>query len=300
LIVVVSSSISGGGVVRVFKISVALISIYNINFIIYSFGMPSFEFLIGWDEYEALGVHSGYLQLNNQNIASLIFISPFLISYFLIKGVKNLTRTDLLVMIFLIVNILISGRRALLFITLLAIPMTYILLSIVKGDKLISLRNIKRTLFVMVLIYCLIELYLGVFEFDQKSLLDRLTFQNSESDGLIKRVDGSIYLINEAYKHNIFFGMGGGGLPFEIKYILILNQTGLIGSFIYMTLLALMPIRIIFLIKKRKLYNNFEVPLIVGYISFLIGDAINPLSGSFDFMWMLFTPIFLIYHALRK
>jgi hypothetical protein len=285
---------------KIFKIIVIVITLYNVNFICHKLGMPSFDFLTGWDEYEAIGIHPGYVQLNNQNIGSLIFIAPFLISLFIIKGLKKLTYFDYLIIIFIALNIILSGRRALLFTSLLAIPLTYIVLAILNRKIFIKKIKLSILLYIPILIVGFIILYFNILGFDQNNLIDRIMFRNTESHGLDFRLSKSIQLIEDAYLQNILIGVGGGGIGFEVKYIMVLNQTGLIGLAIYIFLLTSALFKIISLIKSHKICIDIGIPLVVGYMSFILGDAINPLSGSFDFMWMLFVPILATHLASKK
>ena len=143
----------------------------------------------------------------------------------------------------------------------------------------------------MILISSLFASFYFIFEIDLELLIERLTFAGDQAEGVNYRTENSTRLLSEMLNHNIFFGTGGGSLPFEVRYVKVLHESGIVG----LSLILFLSISIVWvmlrIMKRSPESKKIGIPILVGYISFLIGEFTNPFFGSFDYMWMMFLPV---------
>ncbi|MEN6414760.1 MAG: hypothetical protein ABFC84_18640 [Veillonellales bacterium] len=279
------------------------IALYNINYVLYGMGYLHIPQLIDLDMGQAVGLHAGYVQLTAHNIGSLMFLFPFLFSGMAITrggyfaGVPKWFLT--LVLIMCLITVFLSGRRMLWLITIIA-PLLYF--GIIEfGTKSIAKFKFKQVLplFIVGIIIVLGQyLFFETGGWDLDNFIERLTFSGEQAQGYDYRINSIDSLMNDM-RDCLFFGTGGGSPAFEVTFMQVFHETGIIGLPIFIGLFLWVYFQIFRLIKQKK--GNIEqgIPLLIGGICFFLGMFSNPYYSSFDFMWSLFLPLAYVNVYLR-
>lgn len=272
-----------------------VVSIYNINYYLYGIGARHIAFLTTLDAGQMLGIHLGYTQLTAHNIGSLIFLIPFVFSGILINKDKNFagysTKFTIFVLLVSIFAAFLSGRRMLWIILGLMAIIYYFAIIISKSGRIRNKQLIKLIIFVGIVLLSIQIIFFIKSGWDYQSFLDRLTFSGDQGEGVLYRAYTAKDMIAEVYKSNLFFGTGGGNPAFEMTFIQIFNETGVVGISVFIGLFLWAFTKIIILIRNKKGKKEQGIPLLVGSICFFISMWSNPYFSSFDFMWTLFLPI---------
>lgn len=282
--------------------SIVLIMFIANNFIDLPFNIngiaKSQDFSIYWDK--------GYFELNSMNLAtifySFIFVQTLL---FLPNDLFNNTKKkkNFIILIILGIIILISSRRAFWLVSLLSPFIIYSIYYLI-GIKII---NLKKSIYILTSICLAIFIFLKL-SFNNERIIKEFksSFEintNIESKDL--RAQQYHALINE-WKNNIIIGKGLGSsskaiirdpkMPwsYELTYIAILFQTGILGFSIYLISTLWIVYISIKICKKDKQYSPILIPQITALICFLLINFTNPYLLKFDYLWVLFLPIFSI------
>jgi len=114
----------------------------------------------------------------------------------------------------------------------------------------------------------------------------------------------------QGWKANPLLGAGlGAGVPqvvrnsdrpweYELQYVLLLYQIGVIGILVYGAGLAWIYREAKKLVMSGSPLGVHIVPVLVGMTSFLIANATNPYLQTFGHLWTLFIPVALINSSL--
>jgi hypothetical protein len=137
-------------------------------------------------------------------------------------------------------------------------------------------------------------------DFDYEQFFERLTFSGEQGKGYDYRVDTINYMVDDVINKGIFLGTGGGTPAFEVTFIQIFHETGIIGLLLFVSLFLWVYYKIIKIIKFKNSNIEQGVPLLIGSICFFIAMGSNPYYGSFDFMWIIFLPIVFINSNLLQ
>lgn len=238
-----------------------------------------------------LGLHEGYMHITTENITSLFFIVPYLITLQFRKdgnGINNwVTKLSLFLTFSLAVS---SGRRAL----WLCIMMTPFII-LVMSFFLSSVRQIKTRYknFTYVLFF------MGIFgiafiatsdEMNIPTLVHLKEAFSAEDERSIQKV----FLVNSFLDYPFFgsgFGVGAGYQRsenrvwlYELTYHQLLFNFGLIGTLLLLFLYGSFFYLIIDNFKKNRPKDIIPFGILVGIVSFAIGAYSNPYFGSFDFL----------------
>lgn len=247
--------------------------------------------------------NEGYVKFTLPNVASMIFLIPFLICYFMSE---RFSFRILIGLMGLGVLVLLSGRRALL-VTVFAGPFIAYILTI--GSK-----SSYRSNFTKVIVIAAIFTFFGLFFYSlyPDYLIDKMSsimnFQDNASN--LERVWQFDSLMTGFWQAPIF-GNGAGAVAsyvrtpdmpwaYELFYVSMLFQYGLLGCAVYLWGVALL---LAFLIKHVRIKgrSSFEFYYLAGFISFLLATATNPYLAKFDYMWVIFIPVALLnFSSTRK
>lgn len=163
---------------------------------------------------------------------------------------------------------------------------------------------------IIFLIIFVVLALLKVFDFKvfYSMILEGFDFSgnNSTDLGAMIRADQFSLLI-KSWKEKPFFGWGYGSVsqyiirsdetPFiyELSYIALLFQTGIVGFAIYMSLIFWIFYKF-YKLRNRvdPEMNKFNVSILVGLTTFLLANATNPYLYAFDHMWTLFYPLLIL------
>ncbi len=274
-----------------------VISVYNINYYLYSIGLPHLNLLVNLDMGQRIGIHSGYVQLTAHNIGSLFFLIPFLFSGLSITNGKRgrfVGFSPIFLKFVILLGVFasfLSGRRMLWLVIGMMFIMYYLSIRISNSSRVTLKQMVKVIVGIGSVIFAIQFTFFKKIGFDYKSFIDRLTFSGDQAEGTIYRITKMKDMATEVYEKNIFLGTGGGSPAFEMTFIQTYHETGLIGLTIYLGLFLWTFLMIIFLLRKRIGRKESGIPILVGSFSFFLSIWSNPYFGSFDFMWALFLPI---------
>jgi O-antigen ligase len=78
---------------------------------------------------------------------------------------------------------------------------------------------------------------------------------------------------------------------YELSYLALLFQIGLIGSLIYLSALLWTFIKSIRVVRTIPKSAAMILPPLVGLTCLLIANATNPYLAKFDYLWTIFLPV---------
>ena len=251
-----------------------------------------------------------YLLFTLPNVASMIFLLPFMLVEFMVK--KNVkTAFILLVSICLMA---ITGRRAIFVIVMVGIIIGFIYLNhIVKQGR----RKIIKAAFLILPLAVLISFFIlrGVnfnFEMLDEQLTSIMNFSSDDSNLERKYQFDALW---QGIINHPFIGNGAGAVAsyirsetqpwtYELFYIALVFQYGIPIFLLYLFGVIYLIYYLLKLIKDKSLdvqFRSFTLCLTSGLICFLIANATNPYLAKFDFMLVIFLPAAIVnYYKLNR
>lgn len=270
--------------------------------VICAYVLADYGFGLGWlsqevldDMYLQIGVHTGYVQMNNVNIGMLSFIVPYLLSRVIIETEKS--RKMLLVCLAIaMLAATLASRRMVLAVFFVAPVIAYVFSALAGRTE----SNIKARVvgfYLIATIACLgtywvvSSLVPAMGEGFVSRVFDILK-NDAESERQIQHA-----ALLKGFEETYIWGSGFGGLTdvirsderpwtYELTYSRMLFNSGVIGIvflatfYIYYVLAVIKKIR-------YSIHGNIYIPLMVGFFSVLIASASNPYLSSFDFVFAL-------------
>lgn len=264
------------------------------------------------------GKYDASIQLADPSVTSLMYLIPYVFSYYILRiNEKDSFNRKYVILALALTTIamVISGRRALILNTLIAPVLLFLIVRFSKlnSDFKIKLSIYKQTgamlvLFAITLIAlvqfnllnfdALQENFLQSFDLSKTSKDESSEIRGSQADGLLR-----------SFSENPLFGTGLGtgskyvirssavAGSYELSYLAILFQSGIVGITIYLGLLLFLIWKMFKLISVEK---KFIIPHLVGAVSFLMANASNPYLGAFDHLWTIFLPMGIINYCLTQ
>ena len=232
----------------------------------------------------------GYVSYFSPNITSFFCLIPISISYVLFSKEKNLFALNFISLISMTLCSLLIGRRALLVTT--GIIFILALLYKILVSK-IGVRKIFKYCFLLIVISLFMYYVINVFNLNLRLFNFDIIADISDTERKLQFVD-----LIDSWKKFPIFGVGFGinsahvirsftvpGL-YELSYVALLFQTGIIGFTIYFFLYGWLGLR---LFKQFYLTQNIQyLAIFLSYISIMIAHGTNPYITSFDGMWIIF------------
>ena len=289
------------------------ISLYNIMYVGNKLDVVPDNPLLHLEMGQAVGIAASYMKISAHNIGTLAFLFPF--AYALLLSPASLEwlglRRGWLLISFVLmaVTVLISGRRVL-WVIMGALPVMMLLLSFLYDHA--RRRQIWKRVFcsgaiiaaILFVSFSALEKY-GKFDLaDSYELLEK-AFVSEEERPLQYKA------LMEGFERFPLVGSGlGAGVnevvrdterpwSYELSYVLILYNTGIMGMLLFIACVFWVPLRLLTLRGRTPEMLFASVPLILGLITFLVANATNPYFASYDFMWTLFLPVALINLSLQ-
>ncbi|PLW80811.1 hypothetical protein C0585_00670 [Candidatus Woesearchaeota archaeon] len=305
---------------KVFLISAYFIPLYGLYFLLGKANLiPSLLFIniFPEDVMGGVGLYEGSIEVSILNLASVLFIAPYMFANFLLKNnIKD--KIVYGIALFLLLGIVfLSGRRALLLVVLFSLPLILFLATFINNKntkKIIFLRISMLVPYVILLLFILLTIVLSYYDIDLNKMydgvLDGLNFSSSVDPSTIARTE-QFFALMEGFSNSPILGNGfgavasvirNGDMPwaYELSYIALLFHTGLIGLTLYLLLIGWIIIEGLKISKDTNAVR-YIFPYIVGLISFLIGNMSNPYLMKFDYLLVIFIPVMYInYYKLRK
>jgi O-antigen ligase len=211
---------------------------------------------------------------------------------------------------------LASGRRAL-FVIVFLTPVLILLFRWFRpaADKGEGKHFLLK--FSAILAAAMVILFAGltmIYDFDAHLLWERfavgfdLSSQTPDNDAAPR--NQQFHALTRGWLENPIFGAGLGAsvvgsirsetMPwsYELSYVALLYQTGLVGFLAYAAAIAWTFWRGIRVIGEGGHLAQIMIPLLVGLCGLLIANGTNPYLGCFDEMWTLFLPLAVIHYRL--
>ena len=260
-------------------------------------------FQLGWlpqsikdDMYLQVGLHRGYVQMNNVNIGMLTFIVPYLLSRVLL-GERDERQAWLLLGLAVAVASAVLASRRVVLVLLVITPLLAFALTVLSGHA--RQRHFRR----FVKFYTVPLLIAGagglLMVYGGFNFLDGFAGRVASAfttDPDAPRPQQHVALM-AAFTDSYFWGSGFGGLTsvvrsderpwtFELTYSRLLFNSGILGmgmlllffgSYMYLTLRKI----------RRSARASIQVSLLTGFLTVLIAAASNPYLSSFDFLFAL-------------
>ena len=264
-----------------------------------------------------ISIFEGTLEYNLYNMTTVIFGFPFILAMIFLP--KELTIINkfwnylaLLALILALITLLISGRRAFWVISL-ASPL--ILFVIFRISGLANPFKLKQLFFVIVLMSFIFLLGSVVFKLSFEGIiydiLEGFDFGDSSNLSASARAE-QFYALLHGWMDNPLIGSGHGAAAlgsvrseeqawaYELSYLALLFQIGLIGSLIYLSALLWTFIKSIRVVRTIPESAAMILPLLVGLTCLLIANATNPYLAKFDYLWTIFLPVGILNAYLLK
>ena len=199
--------------------------------------------------------------------------------------------------------LLISGRRGFILATISSIPIA-IFLCHVSGARRVNIDTLK-TIFIKIplLLSILIAIFSYILDYNLLNIisyfLSGFDFDNLYDSSANRRQIQFSAMIN-SWMENPFLGKGHGAFAFEapgpdsqpwayeLQYIALLFQTGILGLFIYISAVFWLIFKAVNLSIKDRELSLLAIPACVGLLAFLVANATNPYLSKFDYLWTLF------------
>jgi hypothetical protein len=284
-------------VVALMAITIVVNSVFGLNLNLFSF----FE-----TQKAAVGLYDGIIEFRLLNMSTAIYAVPFLLGVLFtfpaLSPFQGHWRALAWIAFALsLVVLLISGRRAFLLIALLSPFVVWGLLVManirVYVGKWIMVSGIFGTALMVIIIPTLnLDLSLVwenfVSGFNTK---DSTSSVSARKEQFIALIDGWIDAPILGGGH----GAAAEGVvrnpkqawAYELSYVALLFQTGLVGILVYSSAVMWIFIRGISMMRRIPESSGLLIPTLSGLFCFLIANATNPYLGSFDYLWVLFLPV---------
>ena len=288
--------------------------------------VPGVRLLFSESELESgnyLGVYlqEGHVVIGFPGLYSCFFLVSFVMAAWIDRW-RNSTRVWagkrlLTVAMFLSLPLVIlSGRRAL---QLVALITPFITLALgLFAPKTERLRLTKSFFLTMILAVSILGLSFWFLSSAQlvtaQGLSDRFSTGfdfsvSNRSDSAVGRIDQYLVLM-DGWKEHPWIGNGLGAAAhrsvrsndepwsYELSYVDLLFQTGLLGMLAYLSGIAWIYWSGIKIIRSGGEGCRLMLPLLVGLTSLLIANGTNPYLARFDGIWVIFLPLAFVNHWL--
>lgn len=249
------------------------------------------------------GFYDGFTAYRLPNIATLIYGIGFVLGLVAIqKGNRwctyGWTVIAWITLTVMLVAIILSGRRAA-WLVVLVIPVIVFSLMVISGQRFrirywLPLFLLAALSFLSMHVY--LELHASAIIWKFKSAFDN-TMEEAAS---IRHVQIDVLMAEWADRPIFGHGLGAGSeivqsadqpWAYELSYLALLFQTGLIGILIYGGGVLWIFWKGVLIVRRLPESATVMLPLLSGLAGFLIANATNPYLAKFDYLWVIFLPI---------
>ncbi len=268
------------------------------------------------------GVGEEGIELSIPNMATVMYGFSFIMAYLYAfqksdsDSIEAQSRSLLWVlMILCFVTLLVSGKRGFWLSAILAFPFTFVVCHMTSVRR-ISIRSTLSVMFPLMIAMLLGFIVIGfLLEIDYQNVIDNLitgfNFTDQTNSSAFRRYTQFLALI-DGWTGSPLIGAGHGAMAgdkvgnelqpwaYELQYLALLFQTGLVGFFIYSSSVFWLLYQMIRLSKRYHDLARLMIPSAVGLLSFLTANATNPYLGKFDYLWVIFLPVGLVNIGLLR
>ncbi|MCE9887098.1 O-antigen ligase family protein [Obesumbacterium proteus] len=251
-----------------------------------------------------------YLLFTLPNVASLLFLIPFLCTDFLAK--KTVAKAALIIILCSLM--LLTGRRALFVVVAMGgVLAVYFLGKIIPfyRRKVLAIAIISMPI-ICIILYAAVDFNSMSTQLFIEQVTSILNFKTDDSN--LERVYQFEALIDGVINSPIV-GAGGGAAAsylrsetqpwtYELYYIALMFQYGLVVFSAYVAGVIYIAVRLYKFILLKNLGRHINISIasyLVGYLCFIIASATNPYLAKFDYVWVIFIPTAIInYYICNK
>jgi len=249
-----------------------------------------------------IGLYDGFIELTLFNLTTVIYGLPYLAALLFTPQahgwLRNRTWVGLVLLLVLVVCV-VSGRRAF-WLMAVVTPVLIWGLFLLAGIR-IRMRSVSVAIMSMLLVSVGGVVVLGL---DFNALSDKLVsaFDYSGEQSASIRYQQFEALMS-GWSDSPLIGQGLGAAAdsfvsseeqpwaYELSYVDLLFQTGLLGVIIYSSAVLWVFYAGIKLVRLRPGAAQVILPLLAGLAGFLLVNATNPYLWKFDYLWTIFLPV---------
>jgi hypothetical protein len=315
------------GLTRTLVISTSCIALFSVIYMLIATNvLPEnsyFDLLsFNWKS-ELISLHEGYIAMQYPGLNSLPFLVPFSLAVLVTCGGYKQEALISPVWAWTALGagleaVLLSGRRGLLVVTMLA-PLGILVFSSFQPTEE---KRLHRKYLVRVVTTGILALIVSMFSLNALSgislsgLYERLSVgfdftPNTDDNGANER-RRQFHALAAGWMENPIFGAGHGApaygsvrselqpWSYELSYMALLYQTGIVGIAVYaagICWIFWMGVRVI---RAGGRLSALMLACLTGMSSMLIANATNPYMDYFDAMWVIFFPLAVINLSLLR
>lgn len=289
-------------------ITTIVICLYDIGFVLKTFYFTWIpDFLYSFQLNYLIGRNGRMIEYSIEHFYSLYFLTfamfGLIFSYRKEKNKIENKKIYLPFVLGLICMVLMGKTTG--FILFVVIPIAYIILEKII-DHIFIRRNPNVLLFVVS--FCVFALFVIILA-DGMNIGVKDTF--SENLAKIARLISNPNdernmqfhaLMSGWYQHPLL-GNGTGAYctdyirsvdtpwAYELTYILLLFQKGLVGFIVFFTYIIWLYLKLIYMIQHKKLERSYGVAYMLGMLAILISNGMNPTLGKAGLIWIIYLPL---------
>ncbi len=284
------------------------IGVYAVIYVLNVLGWVPPALYVPIDQGQAIGLHEGYVEINLYSLSSLLFLVPFALTCLVVwpRDVKLPVRRGWAwaALICGLVCILISGRRALLLIVGVAPVFILAFMPFMPAPaRRASRGTMMQAMIVLTLCAAGFIAYLSVLGVTLGSLVDMFLegFEFSRDHAAVLRRQ-QFWALLSGWSEQPVLGAGHGAsapgvirspaMPwaYELSYLALLFHVGIVGFVAYAAGVSWLLWKLVAIVRGGGELSLLALPMMVGMLCFLLGNATNPYLAKFDYMWVIFLP----------
>jgi hypothetical protein len=304
---------------RVLAYATVAIGLYTMSYVLHVTGLLPPSLYVELDQGQRIGFYAGFVEYNLYSISTLLFTVPFLFAALVTwpGGPGSPVPRRWLWAAFVpgFVCAVLSCRRAL-WLAVAAAPLLVLLFHGFAGREVrrVTRARLWKALGAALALSVVLLVYLDRAHDIHPGTLVRVFaegFDFAGDAGASARGEQFRALLSE-WTERPLVGKGLGTYAnasirsdemlwaYELSYVALLFQTGLLGFLLYASGVGWLFATILKILRAEgeTVLGRAAIPLLTGMSGFLIGNATNPYLATFDFMWVIFLPVGIVNHWL--
>jgi len=301
-------------IVRLYKIIVlGAILVFVMAFYILLAKLLSIDFSalpLFYEQGAVMGFYDGRVEYRLFNMSTAIYSIPFMIALlmsgdrvsFFSPGWNRMVWIGLFCSLSVLI---ISGRRAF-WLSAVISPFIVVLLYYLSGYRANIQKMMARILLYILPIIISVSLYAGIdYVIMWQDFISGFDFNDSQNYSSYRRREQFVDLV-QAWMNEPLVGAGHGATvdsqlhqrlqpwAYELSYIALLYQTGIVGIMVYGGAVVWVFARGILIARENSDARTYIIPVLSAFLVFLVVNATNPYLQKFDYLWTLFLPVAVI------
>lgn len=248
-----------------------------------------------------------FIAISSGTITNMIFLYTFFFTIYIIDK-QLLKKQDYFNLVIGFVFVFATSRRAFYMVLAMSILFSFFLVIFYdtknRKQHFSSIKSFLRFFLFFIMIVTIIVIQLNLFDF--KIIWEFISDSIGSNAGVagydprLLQYDALI----EGWMKNPLFGNGTGinasivrsEIPgmYELSYIAILFERGLLGISVYIIQFLLLNYWAIKNLKKNNISASYNIATLVAFDMFMFANATNPYLYAFDHLWIIFTVLIII------